>query len=251
MDKEYNQYQIYLKQYSEFVFSKKERTVYYRDPNNVKFLEEHKSRGVCLCDTSIGNVAKLCRLIRLFTVGRNVTVLNPFIYNGIQLMGMCLEGNKLNCAGCSVVLNDILITQGFKSKCICCIPFDPHDMDKNVLFHVYDETVKSWFVADPAMGCVPCDSSGRGLDILQLREFLAQGKELYFYQSGMIVRDCEKRKNYAEMLAKNMVMFIVFFSSGLHYCMEKSRMIIPLGITDISSLYSASEKTNNSFYLYY
>lgn len=50
---------------------------------------------------------------------------------------------------------------------------------------------------------------------------------------------------------KNMVMFIVFFSSGLHYCMEKSQMIIPLGITDISSLYSASEKTNNSFYLYY
>lgn len=55
--------------------------------------------------------------------------------------------------------------------------------------------------------------------------FTVQGK-LYVITNGCL--------EYARMLTKNMVMFIVFQNSGLEYDFEKSRIIVPSEMGKIS-----------------
>lgn len=247
----YIQFQRILRIYSDFSYMETdEKTIYHQNPYHMLFVTTHKFQSMFVYDTLCKNIANLCRVIRLFTVGNKTTVANPFMYNGIQLMEMCLRGHKLNCAGCSIVLNDILITLGYRSKCVCCIPYNAQDIDTHVLVHVYNETTKDWFVADPALGYVPCDKNGGGMDLLFLRNYLASEEKLYFYQYGKIIKESEKCFNYAGLLIKNMFMYIIFQNSGLNYSFENSRMIVPSGVSKISNMYKISEKTNNSFYLY-
>lgn len=132
------------------------------------------------------------------------------------------------------VLNDILISLGFRSKCVCSIPYDKEDMDTYILVHVYDEANRHRFVADPAMGNVHCDKDGAGMDMMTLRNHLALEDEIWFYSSGKVISDHERCLEYARMLTKNMVMFIVFQNSGLEYDFEKSRIIVPSEMGKIS-----------------
>lgn len=163
---------------------------------------------------------------------------------------MCLKGYKLNCAGCSIVLNDILITLGYKSKCICCIPYETEDINTHVVVHVFDDMNNKWFVADPAMGQVPCNKNGESMDILTLRKYLSEENELPFYRSGKIILNNEKCRKYAEELIDKVFIFMIFENSGLKYDFNATKIIVPEGVEHISSMYNVSEKTNNAFSMY-
>lgn len=251
-ERTYVQNQRILRIYSDFTYKDMGlRTNYRIEKQNARFLEEHKFTSCFIYKEFFKNISNICRIIRLFAVDNvNNIIQSPFTFTGIQLMEMCLKKYKLNCAGCSVVLNDILLTLGYKSKCICCIPYDTQNLNTHVMVHVYDGDYERWFVADPAMGRVPCNKKGECMDILALRRYLSEEDELPFYQSGEIIFDREECRKYAKELIDKIVMFIVFRNSGLQHSFEESQIIVPEGINKISELYKASQKTDNAFLLY-
>lgn len=247
----YAQSQRILRVYSDFLYEDHGQRTEYQGLNSPDgLLEKFNFRSCFLYNTLCRNVSNLCRIIRLFAAGDANIIKHPFSYHGFQLLEMCLKGSKLNCAGCSVVLNDILIAFGYKSKCICCIPYETEDINTHVVVHVYDDANRKWFVADPAMGRVPCSRAGDGMDILTLREYLSEEDELPFYRSGKMILNHEECSKYAGELVEKAFMFMVFESSGFQYDLHTTKVIVPEGITHISSLYHASEKTNNAFSLY-
>lgn len=250
-ERSYVQNQRILRIYSDFSFEYDgQKTEYMREKSNIKLIEKYNFRACFIHDSLAKNVSNICRIIRLFAVGNTNIVENSFDYNGFQLLDMCFEGKKLNCAGCSVVLNDILLTLGYKSKCICCIPFDTEDLDTHVVVHVFDEINNRWFVADPALGQVPCDKHGECMDILGLRQYLSEENELPFFRSGRLVTENIQCQKYAETLIRKVFLFMIFKNSGLKYDFKTTQIIVPKGKSSISSLYSVSEKTNNAIVLY-
>lgn len=247
----YVQNQRILRLYSDFLYEDVGvHTEYQRRKSNIDFLEKYNFSSCLIYNTLRRNVSNICRIIRLFAVGNTNIIKNPFSYNGFQLIEMCHKGYKLNCAGCSIVLNDILITLGYKSKCICCVPYETDDINTHVVVHVCDDTNNKWFVADPAMGRVPCDRKGNSMDILTLREYLSEENEMPFYRSGKIILNDAECREYAEELIDKVFMFVVFQNSGLNYDFKSTKIIIPEGIKHISSMYNVSEKTNNTFSMY-
>lgn len=246
----YIQKQRTLRIYSDFLYEDdKQKTEYLSKKSNIRFIEKYNFNACFIHDSLAQNISNICRIIRLFTTGNRNVIKNSFNYSGFQLLEMCFKGYKLNCAGCSVVLNDILITLGYRAKCICCIPYNTEDINTHVVVHVYDEINNKWFVADPAMGQVPCDKKGECMDVLTLRQYLSEENELPFYRSGKLIlsKECQ---NYAEMLIDKMFIFMIFKNSGLTYDLRTTKIIVPEGIRRISSMYNVSEKTNNTFLMY-
>lgn len=247
----YAQSQRILRIYSDFSCEETGRRTEYRCvEHSDDWLETFRFRSGFLYSTLCRNVSNLCRIIRLFAVGDTNIVRNPFSYHGFQLLELCRKGSKLNCAGCSIVLNDVLIALGYRSKCVCCIPYDTESMDTHVVVHVFDETTRRWFVADPAMGRVPCRPTGEAMDLLTLREYLSEESELPFYRSGKLIRNSAECRQYAEELVEKVFLFLTFESSGCAYDFHASNLIVPEGITHISSRYDASTRTSNAFSLY-
>lgn len=247
----YAQSQRILRVYSDFSCEETDRRTEYRCAEHSEdWLETYHFRSCFLYPTLCQNVSNLCRIIRLFATGETRIVRNPFSYHGFQLLEMCRKGSKLNCAGCSIVLNDILIALGYRSKCVCCIPYDTEDDDTHVVVHVLDEANRRWFVADPAMGRVPCRPTGEAMDLLALREYLSEEAELPFYRSGKLLQSGAECRKYAEELVGKVFLFLTFADSGSAYDFHASNLIVPEGITHISRRYDTSARTSNAFSLY-
>lgn len=252
IDRTYLQNQRILRLYSDFLYENvNTHTDYQRDTAYIKYLSKYNFTSCFVYDDLYRNVSNLCRIIRLFAVdNHSVIIKNPFDYNGFQLIDFCLKKYKMNCAGCSIILNDILISLGLKSKCICCLPYDPDSTNTHVLVHVYNDHDNKWFVADPALGCVPCDRNGNSMDIITLRNYLSEEDEVPFFQKGRLISNDDRCIHYAQELIDKVFMFISFFNSGLSYSFNNSQIIVPGGYNNISPLYSSSYVTNNTYILF-
>lgn len=251
-ERTYDQNQRILRIYSDFNYEKNAyETVYRTNEEYKKVISEYQLKRFFIYEDLYRNVSNLCRMIQLLAgAGKKIIINDAFTYNGFQLLKKCSGVFGLNCAGCAVVLNDILLTLGYKSKCICCIPYDEDNINTHVVVQVYDEQNKSWFVADPAFGAVPCDTSGRVMNILELREYISENAMIPYYQTGKLILQPNRCKKYADALIEAFVMFIVFKKSGLKYNFNDSKLVTPVGISKISDLYLQSDITNNAFFLF-
>lgn len=68
------------------------KKIYHKNPYSMPFLEKHRLLSKFVYDTTYKSAAKLCGVIRLFATDMNTTIYDPYQYNGIQLMELCLQG---------------------------------------------------------------------------------------------------------------------------------------------------------------
>ena len=104
---------------------------------------------------------------------------NPKIKNAMSLITECKQNNKtLNCRGLGILLNEVYLAEGFKSRFITCMPKDTTDNDCHVITMVWSNSLNKWLWMDPTFMAYIMDDKGALLSIAEVRERLINNKPL-------------------------------------------------------------------------
>jgi hypothetical protein len=95
-------------------------------------------------------------------------------FNAIDIYNYCqATGMGVNCRNKAMMLNEMYLAMGFKSRYVTCMPKDfKKDPYNHVINCVYSETLKKWLYMDPSFGIYVTDEIGNMLSISEVRERL-------------------------------------------------------------------------------
>ena len=162
---------------------------------------------------------------------------------------------KLNCYMYSTILNEVLLSMGFKSRKIHMKPMKKDHKESHIIIVVYSKTLSKWILLDPDFCAYLKDEEGTILGLLEIREKIIKNEPLFVNKEqqyniggilGLIVNPI-KRKMYVWYLSKN----IFRFTTALHNVFDfdtrgKKREyleLIPLGYDDDMDTKSVVNKT--------
>jgi hypothetical protein len=103
---------------------------------------------------------------------------NPDTKNAMSLIAECRQGKTLNCRGLGIVLNEVYLAEGLKSRYITCMPKDTADKDCHVITMVWSSSLKKWVWMDPTFMAYVMNENGELLGIEEVRERLIRNKPL-------------------------------------------------------------------------
>ena len=141
------------------------------------------------------------------------------IGNSVQIIQDIKSGKYAgNCYTYAVVLNDVLISLGFKSKYIFCFPIDFHFSDCHVVNVVFSKERNKWILLDAANNMIYTDEQGELLGLSELREYLINeiDVEIHLLDIYKDVTDMNKTLYKQKILAymtKNTYRFGCFMNS--------------------------------------
>lgn len=170
----------------------------------------------------------------------------PDVRNGLQM----LENRniqRLNCRGHAIVLNDILLAYGYKSKFICCMSDDPADPECHVTNQVYIKKFHKWIMLDSALQAYVEGDGGIPLGLEEVRKNIINGVKLKFMISPSVPNDNLIRDNFENYLIKNMYCFLSYEHYGL-CCDNKDNnnsKILLLPVNDNTSWSKGYKKIKN------
>lgn len=241
-----------LKSCSDFSYSEINfRTEYNRSKSAINIINKYKLVSMVANRSFIDTMTTIGQFIYRIVPANGKIIKNPYAHNGEELLDLCSRGFSLNCAGYSILFNEIVLALGYNSKCIFCRAYNLYDDDSHVLCQVYNEILKSWVVIDPAQGCVPCNDKKEGLDIIKLRNYIINGEEFLLMKSRRAFYDDKIVKRYRSYLQKYLFMFLVLDKYGGNYDITNPYLILPLNC-DYSE-YDIPFKcriTHNLFYVF-
>lgn len=87
-------------------------------------------------------------------------------------------GKGINCRLKAIVLNEMYLAMGLKSRYVTCMPKDQNDPDCHVINSVYSEILKKWLWMDPSHGIYVTDDNNNLLSISEVRERLINDEPL-------------------------------------------------------------------------
>lgn len=135
-------------------------------------------------DTIAGNGNEVSKIINIM-----LFVTNSITYDGTN-WALCefdaidlynyhkATGKGINCRHKAMVLNEMYLAMGFKSRYVTCMPKDDNDPDCHVINCVYSETLQKWLWMDPSHGIYVMDENNNPLSISEVRERLKNNKPL-------------------------------------------------------------------------
>ena len=104
---------------------------------------------------------------------------NPQIKNAMGFITECRRDHKtLNCRGLAILLNEVYLAEGFKSRFVTCLPKDTTDQDCHVINMVWSTSLKKWVWMDPTFMAYVMDENGELLSIAEVRDRLVNNKPL-------------------------------------------------------------------------
>ncbi len=104
---------------------------------------------------------------------------NPDKRNALSMISICKKENKtLNCRGLAIVLNEVYLAMGYKSRFVTCLPKDSTDGDCHVINMVFSKSLQKWIWMDPTFEAHIMNEKGELLSIQEVRERLINGKPL-------------------------------------------------------------------------
>ncbi len=135
-------------------------------------------------DSIAGNGNDISKIINLmkwvhYLIPHDGSKGNPEIKNATSLIRECRrDGKTLNCRGLAIVLNEVYLAAGFKSRFVTCLPKDTTDNDCHVINMVWSTSLNKWVWMDPTFMAYVMDEEGTLLGIEDVRERIAHGKPL-------------------------------------------------------------------------
>lgn len=104
---------------------------------------------------------------------------NPDNKNAMSMIRECRRDKKtLNCRGLAIVLNEVYLATGFKSRFVTCMPQDTADNDCHVITMVWSTSLNKWLWMDPTFMAYVMNEEGTLLSIEEVRERIIHGKTL-------------------------------------------------------------------------
>lgn len=155
-------------------------------------------------------VSRLFRIIRW--VNKFVPINNPIIsepqfLDGYSILKKVNEGNSLNCMGYSILTNDLLLSLGFKSKCIWCMSPYINDDECHVVNQVYLNQIKKWVMVDASFGHIP-SIDDKFLDVIEFRTALYENKIIKLRKSEKFNFSIDETEKFIHYMYKNSFRFI-------------------------------------------
>jgi hypothetical protein len=137
-------------------------------------------------DSITGNANEVSRIINLMhwvhdLIPHEGNNGNPVVKNALSMIMECKRDHRgLNCRGMATVLNECLLSMGFKSRFITCLPKDSLkiDNDCHVINMVYAPSMKKWLWIDPTFNAYVMNEKGDLLSIEEVRERMIDDKPL-------------------------------------------------------------------------
>jgi hypothetical protein len=125
----------------------------------------------------------------------------------------------INCLNLSYILTECLLSIGVPARTVMIMPFSPYDADNHVVTHVYIADLDKWIMLDPTYSAYFKDAEGNILDVFELRNFLAEGSEVFLndefsYNGDNLIADSESAWEYKAYLTKNLFYFQTSETSG-------------------------------------
>ena len=145
---------------------------------------------------------------------------NPDVKNALSLITECRrDGKTLNCRGLGIVLNEVYLAQGFKSRYITCLPKDTADQDCHVITMVYSLRLNKWIWMDPTFNAYVMDENGNLLGLEEVRTRLISNKPLLLNpDADHNHENSQTKKDYLEdYMAKNLYKLECAVSSEYDY----------------------------------
>ena len=118
---------------------------------------------------------------------------------------------RSTCWTYAVVLNEVYLSFGFRSRMIRCLPMDLRPMDCHCMTMVFSDLYNKWVAFDAAMGTYYTDAEKCPLDVQEIRQILLEGKSLcmpYVPRSTSV--------NLRWYLCKNMIRFCTYQESAFN-----------------------------------
>ncbi len=115
------------------------------------------------------------------------------------------ESLSANCYVIATVLNEVLLSMGFKTKRVQCMPYDSLDLDSHVVNLVYLAEQERWIFVDASWNRFVTDESGHILDLKTFRERLAKNKTVLVNGQDTVSDESTFYLNY---MSKNLFWFL-------------------------------------------
>lgn len=118
------------------------------------------------------------------------------------------SGYGINCLAMSIVLCECLLAVNVKARVMYMMPKEPNDSDNHVVVEAFISELNKWVMLDPTYGSYCLDADGNILNLYEMRNCIAEGKEYHFSNTinynGQTVDDLDDVKIY---YAKNLFFF--------------------------------------------
>ena len=118
------------------------------------------------------------------------------------------SGYGINCLAMSIVLCECLLAVNVKARVMYMMPKEPNDSDNHVVVEAFISELNKWVMLDPTYGSYCLDADGNILNLYEMRNCIAEGKEYHFSDAinynGQTVDDLDDVKIY---YAKNLFFF--------------------------------------------
>ncbi len=204
-----------LKRAAEYNFqdSRKFPSFRYQSPETTELKELRKTYHL---DSIAGQGNEISKFINLMHWVHNLIKhdgqhQNPKVMNALSLIKVCKDSLRgLNCRGLAIVLNEVYLAMGFKSRFVTCLPKDSLGIDKDchVINAVYSNTLKKWLWMDPTFDAYVMDEHGIPLSIEEVRQRLIDNRPLILNPDANWNHQSSIDKNYYlnYYMAKNLYM---------------------------------------------
>lgn len=99
--------------------------------------------------------------------------------NALHILAHPLSAEKgVNCRMMGIVLNDVLLAMGWRSRFVTCLPYDVADQDCHVVASVFVPTLGKWVMLDAAFNAYFTDAEGHLLGLQEVRDAMCSGSRL-------------------------------------------------------------------------
>lgn len=148
---------------------------------------------------------------------------NPKKRDAISLYEICKKENRgINCRMMAIMLNELYLSMGWKSRYVTCFPADSTDVDCHVINAVFCNTLDKWVWMDPTFAAYVSDENGVLLGIDEVRERLVTGRPIVLNEDANWNHKSHQTKSHYidEYMAKNL--YVVECCSEYRYGNEST-----------------------------
>jgi hypothetical protein len=129
------------------------------------------------------------------------------------------EERGINCLNLCYILTECLLSIGVPARTVAIMPFSPYDADNHVVAQVYITDLGKWVMLDPTWNAYFKDAGGNILDVIELRRFLADGRDVFLneevaYNGASLITNAERIQYYKWYMTKNLFFFTFSEISG-------------------------------------
>lgn len=115
------------------------------------------------------------------------------------------QENGLNCYMLSIVLSEMCLALGIKSRIVSLNPLNPYDYDNHLVTVVWYASLSKWVMADPSYNAFICDSEGTILNPWETRDRFCRHKPITCNDELTYNGASYNTEDYLTYIAKNLL----------------------------------------------